>query len=377
MKAIIVGGGIAGLSAGIALQRLGIDFEIYESAPKLKPVGAGISLTPNAMQVLADFGLAEQIKLKGFQPDTFGSSDEHFNDVQTLKAEKLRTQYGHTITLIHRADLQSILLSKISESVFHVNKHAASFTETEQDITVQFEDGSSVTADLVLAADGIHSPMRKQMYPKLDYRYSGQTCWRGIANMKLPADNYKRMREAMGGKSRFGFSQVNDGQVYWFAVEQAPQSTLVPANELMNHFEQMYAKFDPLVMDIIIKTDPDQIIQNDLIDFKTPDIWHTDRLCLLGDAAHATTPNMGQGGAQAIEDAWHMARLWDHSHSIGENFSIFNRARLTKVKHIVNLSQQFGKVAHWQFGRKLLYTMMRLTPESVTDKQIAKIYKLV
>lgn len=377
MKAIIAGAGIAGLSAAISVMRLGMEVEVYEAAEALKPVGAGISLTPNALAAMDTWGLLERIQQQGDQPKFISATDEHLQTVQCVDTKDLKARYGYQLTMIHRASLHEILLSQVPTEKIHLGKKVTGYEESADQVTLKFADGSTATGDLLIAADGIHSPIRKQMLPDTPLKYSGQTCWRGVVNFRFPEQHQGYMMEAMGGTYRFGLGHINKDQVYWFAVQKGEAGMQIPQDKVKAYLLDRFAYFDPLITDLIAATPEEQIIHTDLNDFDTPKKWHTDRVLLIGDAAHAMTPNMGQGGAQAIEDAWYLAELWNKDRSITENLAYFNKSRLPKVTHIVNNSRKFGKFAHNTFARKLVNKLVRMVPAKASEAQLDKVYKLI
>lgn len=376
MKGIVIGGGIAGLTMAIALQQAGCEVAVYESATEIKPVGAGISMAPNAMTVLHRLGISKSIEAVGMPMDNLTVTDEHFKPIQLMPQAPIRQQYGFVTTNLHRAALHQVLLEQLPAGAVHLGKRFTHAEEHAGKVTAHFEDGSSATDDFLIGADGIHSKVRQQLWPNIAYRYSGQTSWRGVVQFNLPEEYQTTSIEAFGGANRFGFTAIGSGLVYWYAAAIAPANSPVPQAQTKAHLTGRFKNFAPLVNQLINATADTQIVQTDINDFVTPTQWHQGNICLIGDAAHAMTPNMGQGGCQAIEDAWFLAEALKQHTEPEKAFAAFTKQRLPKVKFIVANSYQFGKIAHLQTGRRFFYWLMRNLPARVSQKQMEKVYRV-
>lgn len=182
--------------------------------------------------------------------------------------------------------------------------------------------------------------------------------------------------EAWGKSIRFGFAGISDKEVYWFAVAKAPRGQKDQAGEVKEKLLQMYGGFASTIKEIIAATPEEKIIRNDIIDLKRLPSWHQGRVCLIGDAAHATTPNMGQGGGQGVEDAYYLSNILARSAHYEEAFKRFEKDRRKKVDFVVNTSWRIGQLAHWPLGQQLFKLMMRWTPEAAMRRSLEKMYDL-
>jgi 2-polyprenyl-6-methoxyphenol hydroxylase-like FAD-dependent oxidoreductase len=380
MKAIIIGGGIGGLTTAIALQQQGIDFEIYEAAPELKPVGAGIVMASNAMQVFQRLSIEQKIMQAGLEVHQAFGVDENFRLISGLDVKgKVASRYGIGSYAIHRGRLQQVLLSEIDNSKVHLNKRLESVQQIDSKVKVAFQDGSSVEGDIVIGADGIKSTVRKNIFGDLPLRYSGQTCWRGMAKFILPDDKKGNSYEMWGPKKglRFGFVPTTPDEVYFFTTffTSADGRDAGPNKEKLL---QLYAPFGDLPRLIIDATLEDNIIRSDINDLAPIPQWWKDRVVLVGDAAHATTPNLGQGGCQAVEDAYVIAKCLKENSNPKKAFAQFQSIRYKKALHVVNTSWQFGKLTNLgnPVSRWLRNNAMRMLPESMAIKELDKILKL-
>ena len=376
MKYTIIGAGIGGLTTALAFEQKGIEYQIFEKAPVLNEVGAGIWLAPNALQVLESLGVLEDVIANGNFIDRITIGKQDLSPISDSNQDFIKDFFGYTTVAIHRAALQKLLFDKIPKEKIFLNKGFESFKEVAANkIEVTFNDASKTITDFLIAADGINSKVRQQLFPESRKRYSGQTCWRGITNMVLEDDLLHRGFELWGNKIRFGISKVSKDKTYWFAVVLAKENELVEVRLVKEKLLKMFSEFDPLITDLITATEVHQIIKSDIHDLKPLKKWHKNNICLIGDAGHATTPNMGQGGAQAIEDAYYLSNL------IAENkdkniFELFQQKRQKKVSLVVNQSWMTGKMAHWKYGQSFRNFILKNVPKSIINKKMIALYQL-
>ena len=348
MKGIIVGGGIAGLTAAVALKHRGIGFEVHEAAPELKPVGAGIGLGPNAMHVFRVLGIEEAVRARSVEIKRVGLYDKSGRPVRLLSYGDFLRRDVVLGGAIHRADLQEVLLSRLDPAGVRLGGRFVSSAQDDSSVTAFFEDGSSATGDILIGADGIRSAVREQIHPRMSLRYSGQTCWRGVSNLHLPAEFRNTVMEVWGGSARMGFVEVGGNRVYWFAVSLEPQGGRDEPGTVKQTLLGMFGDFTRPCPGLIEHTASDRIIRSDLFDFRPIKKWSDGRVCLIGDAAHATTPNLGQGGCQAIEDALALSICIEKYDDVEHAFQRFEKARSVKTSFVVNNSWRFGKMAHYR-----------------------------
>jgi 2-polyprenyl-6-methoxyphenol hydroxylase-like FAD-dependent oxidoreductase len=197
--------------------------------------------------------------------------------------------------------------------------------------------------------------------------------------MDLPADLARSCWEVWGGTARFGFHGVGPGQVYWFAPVAAPAGSPLPAGDALRaELDRLYGGFPGPIPEIVRRTPPGEVIRTDIYDFPPVRRWSAGRVVLLGDAAHAMTPNLGQGGGQAIEDAYVLAAALAAQPTHEAAFEEYQRVRLRKARWVVNTAWRFGKVAHLRsrLGRRLRDAAVRLTPRWVNDRIMDRLYAL-
>ncbi len=372
MEIAIIGGGISGLSMSLALAKLGIQSTVYERAEDLSEVGAGLWLQPNALRVLQWLGIEDEILKAGFVLNKMEIAYPNLKAVKEVNSNVVADRFGNQTVAIHRARLQAILLEKVKAvAKVELGMPYLGHEQKGDQIEIQFENAKR-KADWIIGADGIKSKLRGSLGFASEYRHTDQICVRGIAQIRLPEALRKEGKELWGPKRRFGFSHISEDQVYFFAVLNTEIS---PAEINIESLQKMYADFDPVVNQIIRATD--FVHSTELADLKRLDSWHKDQACLIGDAAHATTPNMGQGACQGIEDAYYLAQLiHKEAPNLTEAFKDFEAQRRAKVDYVVNNSWRFGQLVHKPWGQFLLKSIMKITPEKVVKGQLEKLYEI-
>jgi 2-polyprenyl-6-methoxyphenol hydroxylase-like FAD-dependent oxidoreductase len=376
--AIIIGGGIGGLTAAIALQRRGIAAHVYEAAPELRTVGAGIWVPVNALQVLERLGVVQALRCAGAMLERAELLDYRRGVLQTVDLRTIEQRYGFATIAIHRARLHEALVAELAKGTLHLGKVCHQIEQDAQVAQVQFADGSAAQGSVVLAADGIRSAIRRQLFPEAQLRYSGQSSYRAVVRARLPPDLENGGQEIWGRGCRFGFSSIGGDDVYWYATLDSPPGVTESTDQAKAQLQELFAPFPAPVSNLIAAADAWQLIRTEIYDLRPMPTWHQGRVALLGDAAHATTPNLGQGGAQAIEDAWVLAESLAHNAAPADAFVAYQRVRQAKATMIVNRSWQMGKLAHLKnpLGRALRNALMRGAPPSIGQKQFDALYTL-
>lgn len=374
MTVDIIGAGIGGLTTAIALGQQGIGSRIYEQAPEIKPVGAGIILANNAMQVYERLGLREIIEQHGNPISAMKITKSNLSPISHLDLTYFEEKHGVKNIAIHRGTLQQILLDHLPSTPLHLGHRLQDVQATDTGYHLMFDNKESADANILIGADGIHSTVRQQLFSHCDTRQAKQICWRGVAEADLPERYQHELTEAWGKADRFGFVQIAPGRVYWYALKSFKQSR----EELsLDELDSYFQSYDAVVQKLIASTSRQHIHTAEISDLAPTHDWSTHRACLIGDAAHATTPNMGQGACQAIEDAFTLA-VSLKKHDVPLAFQAFQKLRLPKAHKVVNRSWQLGKIAH--LSNPLLIGLrnmaMNMTPDFALRKQSAYLFRL-
>jgi len=368
----IIGAGIGGLTTALTLKQRGLNVNIFESSAEIKSVGAGIILANNAMQVFQKLGLQEKIENAGNKISFMKITDEQLKPLSVVNLVEYEQKYGVSNIAIHRGELQKILANEIGFDNINLSKRLSKI-EKNRLFKLTFEDNSTIESKLVIGADGIKSVVRNQLFEKSTLRNPNQICWRGICEIDLPQKYHNELNEAWGKGKRFGFVKISDKKVYWYALVNSKNVEISDVN-----LTDFFSEFHSDILYILSATKKEQIIVSDILDLKPIDKWQRENVCLVGDAAHATTPNLGQGACQAIEDAYVLGKLLDNGMAIENTFKAYENLRRKKAHTIVNTSWTIGKMAHIEnkFGIWLRNFAMKNMPKSANKKQMDMIFNL-
>jgi 2-polyprenyl-6-methoxyphenol hydroxylase-like FAD-dependent oxidoreductase len=369
----IIGAGIGGLTTALTLKQKGFPVTLYEGASEIKPVGAGIIIANNAMQVFQKLGLQDKIQKAGNRISSMKITDENLKPLSVVDLSFFEQKYGVHNVAIHRGVLQKILAEAIGNESINLSKRLIDIQKND-DFNLKFDDNTSVHSDILIGADGIKSIIRNKLFQENTIRNAQQICWRGVCDYSLPEQYSHELNEAWGKGKRVGFMNISPQKVYWFAL--ANQRDVQNIDEV--NLGDFFKEFHPDIVQMLNATPKEKIIVAEITDLKPIQHWHEENVCLIGDAAHATTPNLGQGACQAIEDAYVLGKCISEEMDINKSFAQYEKIRKKKAHEIVNVSWQLGKVAHITngLGVWLRNKIMSNIPSSINKKQTEKIFLL-
>jgi 2-polyprenyl-6-methoxyphenol hydroxylase-like FAD-dependent oxidoreductase len=370
----ISGGGIAGLTTAIALQQIGLHPVIFEAAPVIREIGAGIGLGANAFKVLHYLGIDKEVMEAGRDLSTFIIYTEKGKVLS--KTVPGRHLHGPENFSIHRAVLHIILLSHVDPQSIRTNKRLVDVIQEGGKLQLRFSDWTAEWVDHLVAADGIHSIVRKKLLPGSSVNYAGYTCWRAIIDNSTL--QWQQSSETWGRKGRFGIVPLQFNKMYWYACLNTP-----PGNEHMKKYtvqdlKRHFGHFHAPVAAILDLTKNEDLVHGDIIDLKPVNRFAFDNIVLIGDAAHATTPNLGQGACQAMEDAVVLAQEIKKNNDFSKAIRQFEQRRLKRTHMIARQSRFLGKIAQLEnpLATGIRNALLRLTPESIKEKEMKKIFEV-
>ncbi|MFI5491529.1 FAD-dependent monooxygenase [Actinoplanes sp. NPDC051859] len=358
--AVVIGGGIGGLGAAIGLQRKGWRVTVLERAAEFRPVGAGLVLQANGLRCLDALGLGATVRERGRRDVSAGTRTSAGRWLAHIGAGELERLLGTPAIGIHRAVLHDILLGALPAETVLTGATVESVT-ADGAVTWHGPDGPGrAQADLVVAADGIHSTARTALFSAVpEPRRIGVTAWRGVTPV-WAGDLDVAVSWAPGAE--FGMVPLTDGRVYWYGAVNSDQS----AGDVRSHFSAWH---DPIPA-LIASTET--VLTDELACLDTPlTSYVRGRVALLGDAAHAMTPHLGQGANQALEDAVVLAALADQPQGLRE----YDRQRRPRSQRVAQASRTVGR-----FGQQLRNpaavaarnALMRLTPPRFALRSMAR-----
>jgi salicylate hydroxylase len=342
----IVGAGIGGLVLGLGLQRSGHPVAIYEQAARLGELGAGITLSPNAVRVINWLGLGEQLRAVSFTPDRQWTQHWQSGDVlrEALRGADFAARHGGAgYYHVHRADLHALLLGALPAATVRLGK---ALTAVDTDGRMRFADGSTVTADLVVGADGVKSAVRAACFDTAAPQFTGQVAWRGIVPRSALPETVQALPPGIhvGPQRLFMRYPVRGGTLINYAafVELngwQDEGWTIPSTipELLGHFDG----WDQTVRAIIAATPAGSLFKWALHTREPLPSWISGRVTLLGDAAHAMLPFMGQGAGTAIEDAAVLARCLA-AFPIAEALERYQAVRRERTEMVQTQSRLLG-----------------------------------
>ncbi|MBR9854660.1 MAG: zeaxanthin epoxidase [Algicola sp.] len=376
----IIGGGIGGLTTALCFEKLGIAYTLFEKVDELKTVGAGIWLSPNALQVLEwiDPKLLHSIQRSGNSFDKILLANHKLEPIRDSSQDFVKDVFGYTTLAIHRGVLQKTLYSFINKANIKLDKGFEYYTlNNDHSYTINFHDKSIQKTNAIIGADGINSKVRQQLFPDSKLRYSGQTCWRGVADFEIDSNLASSGFTLWGKKLQFGVSKLEKGKTYWFAVMLSEPNLQDNKDTVKTKLMELFSQYHPIVTTLIQNTSINKIIRGNISDLEWLGKWHADNICLIGDAAHAMTPDLGQGGAQAIEDAFYLANFIDNTNTLDTAFNDFYNYRKKKVKKLVEQSRLTSKMAVTNGPLELLRNIiLKYSPEKALQKQMIETYTI-
>lgn len=371
MKVAIIGGGIGGLTAAIALRRVGIEADVYERSAVLREVGAGISLWPNAVKALVQLGLGESLRAIGRKSADFALRRWDGSIIASTSTMELERRFGGGVLIFHRAALLEILALGLGQEFFHLGHACTAIEEKADGVRATFAHGASAEADVLIGADGLSSVVRNWLGHDSQPRYSGYTAWRSIVLF----DDYAIMPgETWGCGRRFGILPTSEGKVYWYAAGNVPEgerdSDSGPTDTLLALFKGWHEPIESL-----IRASGANVLRNDIYDRDPISSWGRGRVTLLGDAAHPMTPDLGQGACQAIEDALELAKFLHSQPNAAAGLTAYEASRIPRTRSVVLASRRLGRIGQLDspFLCRMRDAALRLTPNSVNLRGMAPV----
>ncbi|GGZ29510.1 FAD-dependent monooxygenase [Streptomyces poonensis] len=372
-SAVVVGGGVGGLAAAIGLRRIGWEVTVVERAPVLADMGAGISLHANGIRALDALGVGEAVRAAARPQYTGGTRVPGGGWLARMDGTALERELGTPIVGVPRAVLHRLLRAALPSECLVVGAEVASVDRIDPSrVRIPFADGV-LEADLVVAADGVGSRLRAQLFPRHPGpAYSGSTVLRAITENPVELDTDFELTWGRGAE--FGHIAFADGRAEWHAVLNSPPG--VRYGDALAAMRRRFRDWHDPIPALLDATQPDAVLHHDIHELTTPlPAFTAGRIALLGDAAHAMTPNLGQGACQALEDAAVLAAALATEPTVAAALARYDAERRPRSQSVARAARQAGRM-----GQQLTHplavavrnTALRLAPSRVTVRTVLR-----
>lgn len=368
----IVGGGIGGIAVAVALNRIGVDVSVYERAEQLREVGAGMMLWPNATRVLRELNVLEEVLARS-------GRNTHFL-VRTSTGKILMSialgRFEVPAVCMRRADLLSILLGALPQECLRLGYEFERLKQCNDKVRLHFKGDRTEEHDAVVGADGIRSRVRSELFGISDPIYRGYTVWRGLARYDGTALTPGFNSESWGTGKRFGILNTGHRRFTWYATANVPAHQLDATCGRKRELQHLFTGWHEPIADFLEATDESEILKNGARDCPPLQQWGKGMVTLLGDAAHPCTPNLGQGGCMALEDALVLTKCVEKEPSLKVALRRYESLRFQRTKHIQKRSLLMGHIGQWQnplfvTGRDVV---TRMLPGKLIERNLRRVY---
>jgi len=358
------------MALAAAFSKLDLPFVLLERALALGEVGSGLGVLPSAVRALEALGVGDELFRQGALFERFFVCSSGGRELAEVDFGRIFERVGRPGYVLHRGALHAALTSRVKPDAIRTGAEVVGVDERDGRVRVHLKGAAEpVEGDLLVGADGLDSACRRYVLGDGPPDYAGETIFRGISDFQLERPDVSR--ELFGAGRRSAYYRLGEGRVYWWATAPLPAGTWIPPDERRAFLAAAFAGWAHDLPALLEATPVEAILQNDIFDRPPAARWHRGRVVLLGDAAHPTTPNLGQGACMAIEDALVLARAVVQAGNPEEAFRRFFAARRRRASRTVRLSRWWGKaglVAHPLLVR-LRDGAFRLAPDGWLERQ--------
>ncbi|MFO1159388.1 MAG: FAD-dependent monooxygenase [Reyranellaceae bacterium] len=349
---IVIGAGIGGLAASLALQRRGFKASVYERGAEIREFGAGVVIAPNARRALRDLGVDEALQRASCSvPIMHTCAYDTGEIIKTTRNDEVAARQGMGVLQVHRGDLHGLLLEGVRANdpdAVHADHTFVSLEQDSYGVTVTFANGARARGDAAIGADGITSAVRSFLFPGETPKFTGQVAFRALIPEELVPPGVRQRGSAMhpaprryllhyplrGGRV---MNLIGCGQ----ALSWEEEGWSIPATN--EEFLRHYSDFAPEILELIRNVPPGALFKWGLRDREPLPTWTQGRVAMLGDAAHPMTPFLGQGACMALEDSLLLGRAFAAAQSVEEALARYEGARRTRGTNVQLWSREEGR----------------------------------
>ncbi|WP_033568546.1 FAD-dependent urate hydroxylase HpxO [Dickeya undicola] len=348
MKALIIGAGMGGLCAAAALKKVGMDCEVFEAVADIKPVGAAISVWPNGVKCMRSLGMGDILDLSGGPMHEMAYQDGRQGDTLTrFSLQPLVDQVGERPCPVARAELQGQMLDHWGRDRVQFGKRVCQVEERGSSVWATFTDGTVAQGDLLIAADGTHSAVRPYVLGHTPARrYAGYVNWNGLVAIDERIAPARQWTTFVGEGKRVSLMPVANGRFYFFFDVPLPAGLAEDRHSAGQDLRRYFDGWCAPVQRLIAQLEPDAINRIEIHDMDPLERLVRGRVALLGDAGHSTTPDIGQGGCAAMEDAVVLGQALAGPHPIETALRQYQQQRLDRVRDLVLKARKRCDLTH-------------------------------
>jgi 2-polyprenyl-6-methoxyphenol hydroxylase-like FAD-dependent oxidoreductase len=368
-RILIVGGGIGGLTLAAALEQVGLPFALFERAPQLNDVGAGIQLAPNAVKSLREAGLGEDIMANGSLTESFEFWSEKGKRLSTTPVGEYGRRHGAPLVFISRPTLLRLLSSRVPPEAIVLGAPAESVAQDANGVTLRLADGREERGAALVAADGLRSTVRRSLLGEKPFRYGGYQDWRAAVRHTSDALPPATFRLFLGRGIRAGIGHAGDGLMFWYSTANSEAGKTKAEHGGKAGLLERLEGWPAPVEELIEATPEEAIDLADNYELRPLPHWADGRVALLGDAAHGITTNIGRGGSEAIEDAATLAYCLHKGVDMAAAFAEYEGIRRPAVEAVRKRAWQLGTMARL---KNPAACAVRSTILRVMEKPVAK-----
>ncbi|MEX0565581.1 FAD-dependent urate hydroxylase HpxO [Raoultella terrigena] len=355
MKALVMGAGIGGLSAAVALKAAGISCEVFEAVQEIKPVGAAISIWPNGVKCMNLLGMGDITETYGGPLRYMAYQDHrHGKTLTRFSLAPLVERTGGRPCPVSRSELQGEMLNFWGRDAVRFGKRATRVAEDDDGVTVWFSDGTTARGDMLIAADGSHSALRPYVLGFTpERRYAGYVNWNGLVEIDeaiAPADQWTTF---VGEGKRVSLMPVARGRFYFFFDVPLPAGLAEDRSTLQADLSRYFSGWAAPVQALIARLDPATTNRIEIHDIEPFDRLVRGKVALLGDAGHSTTPDIGQGGCAALEDAVVLGEALRDGGDIAAALRQYEARRCERVRDLILKARKRCDITH---GKEMALT---------------------
>ncbi len=351
---LIAGGGIGGLAAALALHRAGLEVTVLEKAPRIQELGTGVQIWLNGSAALERLGVGPEAQACGAPMEVEELRSLRGSRLMRVPVGELASQAGcPPAFFIGRPQLVGVLHAALPDGAVQTGSEVAGYEQDDEGVSVRLTDGRVERGIALIGAEGLVSPTRDQLMPGVRPQYAGYQYLRATTEHKsAPADGSMTM--TFGRGDRFGIHDMHAGQVYWFGVIVVPEGQQDSQGGRQRDLLDRFGHFPEPIPALIKDTPEEHIFRTDIFDIDPMKKWGEDRVTLLGDSAHATTPNLGRGASEALEDAAVLgecvseAELFADGDALCRVLREYERRRIGPTAKIQSDARRIGRVSSWR-----------------------------